>query len=152
MRPGLRLATGGAALGALWVVFGGLVEPDKAQGCASGLEPGLYGDLLVPLHALAFAVLAALVWRGDPRPRTARILAALAAVGILALLVDVVAGVLFWVAVLGIVPGSLVAAGFAAARRRHPGTEQWLLWFLLAAALPATLAFSYLHGASLFCF
>lgn len=36
--------------------------------------------------------------------------------------------------------------------RRHAATTQVLLWGALLIALPASLAFAWLRGASLFCF
>jgi hypothetical protein len=170
----LALAGGGAVIGALGLVFGLLVHPQKPDGCETGLYPGLYGDLLVPAHLAAFAALALLVgWLdarrrgGRPQRWTVRALAVLAALVLASFPLSVLIAAPAFLALVIVMPVGAILAVVALVRvarvqgsraaadvrwARHAGTVEMVLWALLALGLPAVFAGSYINGAGLFCF
>ncbi len=174
-RPALlALAGGWAVIGSLGLLFGLLVSPRKPDGCTTGLYPGLYADLLVPMHLTAFAALVLLVgWLdaqrrgGRPHRWTVRALAVMTALvlvsllwpwlmtwpAIVSLVMVVPAGAVLAVVVLWLAVGAQRSRAEADVRwERHASTVQVTLWALLGLALPAVFAGSYVNGAGLFCF
>jgi hypothetical protein len=166
------VATGAVALALTFHVLldpAGIEEP----GCRTSLAPGRFADWLGPAHALAAAVLGGCIaWVAAARvggrvPRgTAIWLAGVALIVAVCLALDTV-GPLGFVAVFAappllVIAGAAYAIGTVAIWRRDqdPGARwaslaantEILLWILLVAGLPGSVAWAWLRGADGFCF
>jgi hypothetical protein len=168
---GSSAVAGAAGLG-LALVFGVLLEPGRqgSGSCQTGLYPGTYADLLLPLHLLAFAALAgallALARQLGHLHLTAIALAAAAGYAVACLAHPALFGP-YAVASLALsIPTALgmsVALGLQIrAGRRDPTPElrwrrfarvSWMgQWLALGVLLPGAYAFAWLNGAGVFCF
>jgi hypothetical protein len=168
---GSSAAVGAAGLG-LVLAFGVLLEPggQGSGSCQTGLYPGTYADLLLPLHLLAFAALAAaLVALARPLGHLRMTVVAL---GLAA--AYVAAGIAhpplfgpYAVVVLVLsIPATLgmtVALGLQLRAARGDPTPElrwrrfarvsWIgQWIALAVLLPGGYAYAWLNGAGVFCF
>lgn len=171
----LAFLGGVSVFGILGLVFGLLVSPAEYKGCTDTPMPGLYADLLIPLHLLAQVALSALIaWLAaarapERRPgrRTVVVLAAagaftavsfvwsapLAAWGMVALL----AGgsvVLPAICLVSVIRATLIRVRVAPEARAgaYARLVQMLLWVALIIALPATFAGAWVNAVGLFCF
>ncbi|MBA2793263.1 MAG: hypothetical protein H0U32_04610 [Thermoleophilaceae bacterium] len=172
---GISYAASGSSLVVLWVLFGLIIPPGSPDGCTTGLYEGTYADLLVPLHLLAFAVMAAATgWLARERSPERRVgrgtvlaLCVCCAYVLAASAFHILAGWPAIVALLGVGPlaftfvvGALIhtvitrRAPLTADERwrRHALVGQAGLWLGLTFGLLATFAASYVNNAGLFCF
>ncbi len=170
----ISYAASGGALVVLWVLFGLVIQPGSPDGCTTGLYEGTYADLLVPLHLLAFAVMAAatgwLARQRSPLRRVGR--DTLLALGFCC--TYVLAAIRFhdligWPAVIVLIGVGPLAFAFALGALIHaaltrkaqlPDDERWRrhglvgqigLWLGLTFGLMATFTASYINNAGLFC-
>jgi hypothetical protein len=168
---GSSAVAGAAGLG-LALVFGVLLEPGGQGGgsCQTGLYPGTYADLLLPLHLLAFAALAAgliALARSLGHLRvTAVALGVAAAYAAACIAYPHLFGTYAVVALVLSIPATLgmtVALGLQLRAARGDPTPElrwrrfarvsWLgQWIALAVLLPGAYAFAWLNGAGVFCF
>jgi hypothetical protein len=158
-----------AAVGAmLWLLFGLLLEPVRSTGCSTRLADGPYRTALGPAHVVAAAVLSWAIWQLAVRtgrgPRATR--RTLVALWILVAICVVIPGVAGVIAFVGIFAGPfvgiplLVAVAIAALAnlraqerwRRFAAMATVLAWGSLVIGVPASLAYAWLDGVSLFCF
>ena len=142
---------------ALWVAYGIVLDPGPPPGgsCTTGLYPGAYGDSLVPVHLVAYAVFVGLiVWSGPPGRVAIWALAGTAVVVLVSLVWSGPVVVLGIVALIASVPVAIAAAVllWAVLRRGRADLVHVLLWTGLVIGLPATFMGAYLNGAGLFCF
>jgi hypothetical protein len=166
----LPLAVGALALAAVVVLFQSILEPVTDAGCNTSLLPSTFATALGPVHLAAAVVLAGCIWvMNGPRPGpwTRRGLAAalsyaLASAVVPGIFAPVVFVVVFGAPVIGplavfaLLVRTLLTArsGLPASERAHEHAEtaRWLLWFGLLLGVPASAAYAWLSGVSLFCF
>jgi hypothetical protein len=164
----IPLAIGALALAAVVVLFQSILDPVR-DGCNTSLVPSTFASALAPAHVVAAAVLAACIWAMSgprPGPWTRRGLAAALTYALACLVPGVFLPVGFVavfaaptigsLAVLALLIRTLVVARSAwpieARARAHAETARWLLWGGLLLALPASAAYAWLDGVSVFCF
>jgi hypothetical protein len=165
----LPLAIGALAFAAVVVLFQSVLEPVTDDGCNTSLMPSTFASALAPAHVVVAAVLAACIWAMSgprPGPWTRRGLAAALAYAVACLVPGVFAPVGFVavfaaptigsLAVLALLIRTLVIAlrgGAGGERTRaHAETARLLLWLGLLLGLPASAAYAWLDGVSVFCF
>jgi hypothetical protein len=165
-----------AVFGALALVFGVVLEPDKGlESCTTGLYEGTYADAIVPAHLTAFAALALLIaWVSAQRSASGRpgrvTVGVLAAIGLFALAATAHHKLMDWPALFALIVVVPVGALAAAAglintllvlRSKQPPEQGWArharfaqagAWLALVVGLPAMLAGVWTNGAGLFCF
>ncbi len=163
------------ALATLWVLFGLLIKPGEADGCTTGLYPGLYSEVLIPAHLAAFVVIAgATAWLAHRRRGEAGAdrltLLGIAGCALYAAAATQLEAIVGWpalIALIGVIPVTGVFAVAAIVQtavtqraqlhederwRRHAQIGQIGLWLALTFGLLGTFAGSYVNGAGLFCF
>ena len=165
----LPFAIGALALAGVVVLFQSILEPVR-DGCNTSLVPSTFESALAPAHLAAAGVLAACIWvisGPRPGPWTRRGLAAALTyalvsvavpelfepIGFVAVFAAPTVGLL---AVLALAIRALVTAGSSLApaerARAYAQTARWLLWLGLVLGLPASVAYAWLSGVSVFCF
>ena len=165
----LPLAVGALAFAGVLVLFQSILEPVR-DGCNTSLVPSAFASALVPVHLAAAAVLGGCIWvisGPRPGPWTRRGLAAVLAYALVSVAVPDLFEPLGFVAVfaaptvgslavLALLIRALVTARSGRDRaeraRAHAQTARGLLWLALLLGLPASLAYAWLSGVSVFCF
>jgi hypothetical protein len=170
-RPVIRSATAAAGVCAgLALMFFVVLSPGRPSGCQPGLYAGLYGDLVTPLHVVAFAVTSAALLalaRALGRERATAVVIGLAAAYVVVSLIHPPLfgfyGLAALILLLPVTASLAITIGVLALdARRQPSAElrwerraraTWIgLWVTLLVLLPGQYALAWANGSGGFCF